>query len=616
MIHFPKTKTNKVLVRKIRSGQKQVSLSSFKEEKFEFQLLIPRRMGTNEVVLFYGTSKNELKWSGIEKGNDVYSITVSDLINDNEEHFVFSVSINTFEGVYYLNAPIKLLEEDTLFDTTKDKNQSHSFIFTFDKEKSFLPKGCIYHIFVDRFKRSTEKVREDSRFNPDWENGIPEFAENGEFLENNTHFGGGFEGIKESIPYLKNLNVDAIYLSPVNKSYSNHKYDTGSYFEIDENFGGEEKLIELCQECKTKNIKIIFDSVFNHTGDNSIYFNKFSNWDSIGAYNSTSSPYYNWYSFHPHPDSYDAWWGIKCLPSIKKGSKEFMDFVCLENGVIDYYYKLGANGLRLDVADELTLEFIKRIKDACERNEANSMVIGEVWDNATRKRAWDEDKFYFDKAKLDSVTNYPLMRGILDFIKNKNTDNLSKTIAEIYTDYPFNSSLRLFNIISTHDTFRAITYLASPIPSKKSERAGFEMNEECFEKGVQMMKCASFLQTFLPGIPCVYYGDEIGMQGFEDPFCRMPMQWQKMHTPLLLWYQKIMKIRKENRPLWKGGLKIKYCAKGCIIFDRTLENETVRIAVNCSDKDVSFDFCGYDLLNEKEVKKMNVSTMGCSILRL
>ena len=615
MIHVPKTDTNEVKIRKIRSGKKQTSLSSFHDEEFILQLLIPRNFGTTD-VLFSRDKILHMKWCGLEKGQDVYSLDLSHDVKICEEHFAFYLSFETFEGVFYLSAPIGLSDEDTVFSTTKEKSKSHELIFTIDKEDSFLPQGCVYHVFIDRFKKSSDKVRSDSKYNPDWECGIPEFAENGVPFDNNTHFGGGFEGIEKSIDYLQKLSVETIYLSPVNKGFSNHKYDVGSYFEIDENFGGEEKLVSLCRECKRNNIKVVFDSVFNHTGDNSVYFNKYSTYKTVGAYNSTASPYYNWYTFHSHPNSYDSWWGIGCLPSIKKGSREFMDFICQENGVIDYYFKLGANGLRLDVADELTLEFIKRIKEACKRNDKNSIVVGEVWDNATRKRAWDEDKFYFDRFKLDSVTNYPLMRSILDFVKNKNSESLAKTVAEIYTDYPFFSSLRLFNIISTHDTHRAITYLASPIPKRKSERAGFKMSKEDFEKGITMMKCASFLQTFLPGVPCIYYGDEIGMQGFEDPFCRMPMKWHEIHKPLLDWYQKIMKIRKENRPLYKGGLKVKHCNDGYIIFDRTIENETVRLFVNCSDKNLSFNFKGYDLINEKEVTKVIVSSMECSVLRL
>lgn len=603
-----------VLIKKTINGNHTYSFSSQKSDNYVLEILASRSIGVTEAFIRCDRDVYTINWCGVKYNKDCYKINLNSIFAP--PHVLFSIVLRSCEDEYYLDPDSGIFDNEyTLYQIAPHSKKSFIFTFTGDEYVEIF-KGCIYHIFVDRFNKKEPSIRDDSVYNPNWEDGIPEYTENiGDFIKNNTHFGGNFQGIAEKLDYLSELSVDCIYLSPVSKAFSNHKYDVGSYFEIDENLGGEDNLRKLIKECHKRNISVIFDSVFNHTGDNSKYFNKYSAYNTIGAYQSKNSEYYPWYTFKNHPDDYESWWGIKCMPSIKKGCTTFMDYVCGKNGVIDYYMSLGADGLRLDVADELTLEFIKNIKASVKRHKDDGIVIGEVWENAVRKNAYCEDKFYFDENKLDSVTNYPLMNAILDFVSSGKTDMLKSVICEIYTDYPEKHALMLMNIISTHDTIRAISRFVTP-PKTNSEKAVFKMNDTDFKSSVEKIKVALILQSFLPGIPCVYYGDEIGMQGFDDPFNRMPMKWNNICCELLEYYKKTISIRKKNRPLFEGGLKVKRIENGTVIFDRFSSDETIRIFINMLDSPSEFSVCGTNLYTKEKVKKLILPPRSGTLVHL
>jgi glycosidase len=605
-----------IWLKKIKNGSVTYSLSCKKGDSYTLEAHIPRSIGAKKVYLETDNKNIEFDWVSAYKGLDVYSLNFEKIIPEGIPHFSFKISITNDAGVFSVKALNCLILKDmSRHDICNSRLENAPFIFTVkDDSDSFLVHGAIYHIFVDRFNKSNPSIRSDSRFNPDWENGIPEFPENnGDYFENNTHFGGNFKGIAEKLDYLKELSVDCIYLSPVSKAFSNHKYDVGSYKEIDENFGGENELKNLINKCHENGIKVIFDSVFNHTGDNSLYFNKFGLYNSIGAYQSVKSEYYHWYAFANHPDEYSSWWGIKCLPSIRKGCEDFMEYICGAGGVIDYYMSLGADGLRLDVADELTLAFIKKIKEAVKRNKENGIVIGEVWENAVRKRAYDEDKYYFDEGKIDSVTNYPLMNSIIEYIQTGDAQNLHLVISELYCDYPEDNALRLMNIISTHDTVRALSRFATPAKSNR-EKSVYKMNKSNYNFAVERIKNAISLQVLLPGIPCIYYGDEIGMEGLEDPFNRFPMSWHCVCENLLEWYKTILSIRKNNRPLSTGGIKVIYCKKGLFVFDRYNTDERIRIFVNQDDKTHRIRFKGKELIKNDTIEEVIIPPFQCRLV--
>lgn len=619
MLPLPDSKKSNALLDITIDSKRSISTSSKTDESVTFGIIIPSESGVTSLLLKRENETFPFIWADTTKGNDRYILSIKKSFTKSLGHFYFEIILFIGTQRLYLNKNSQeLFGEKYRFELTEKEQEGKLFIFTVTDNIPPAPKGAVYHIFTDRFKKTIPFTRFDSKYNPDWENGIPEYAQkDGDFIENNTHFGGSFDGIEEKLDHIESLSAEFIYLSPISKAFSNHKYDVGDYMTVDECLGGEDKLKSLIKSCHNRGIKVIIDSVFNHTGDNSKYFNKFGSYNSVGAYQSSNSEYYDWYNFKSGRDNYDCWWGVKCMPSIKKGCTDFIEFVCGNGGVIDYYMsELDADGLRLDVADELTVAFVKEIKKAVIRNKKNGIVIGEVWENATRKNAYNEDKYYFDYGKLDSVTNYPLMDGIIEFSKNGYTDKLKKAITDIYCDYPFGNSLLLFNIISTHDTWRAITKIGGEEPLTKNEKAIYRITGDKLDNTIEKMKTATLLQVFLPGTPCIYYGDEIGMQGFEDPFCRMPMRWHDVSEDLLEWYRKILYIRKNNRPLYEGGLDLKLCENGIIVFDRYKDSERIRVLINASNEDYRIKVEGYDLLTESEIKYVILKSQEKRILLL
>ncbi len=601
MISCKAIPNTKIRLYKIKNNRYTYSNSCKQGDTFSLVLNADRSLGITEAFVRSKSLEYSFKWSKIDSSSEYYTLDMTHLTSDCISHFNYEIILKCNSDVYRVDAAKGKIDKDSIEYVVTQDNSS-CFVFTIEAENdSAIISGCIYHIFVDRFNKSNPTLRNDSRYCDDWENGIPEFAKNnGDFILNNTHFGGNFQGIIEKLDYLSSLSVEYIYLSPVSKAFSNHKYDVGSYFDIDENFGGEDKFKELTSACHRKGIKIILDCVFNHTGDDSLYFNKYGKYRSLGAYQSKESKYYNWYTFYDYPEKYDSWWGVGCLPAVKKGCEEFISFICGVDGVIDYYMKLGVDGVRLDVADELTISFIKRIKEAVLRNNKNGIVIGEVWENATRKKAYGEDKYYFDFDKLDSVMNYPLMNAIIEFTNNGSTNGLNSVFAEILCDYPDRNQKLLMNILSTHDTKRFISrFVQAPI--KNADKSTFRMNDVEYKESIAKLKNALIIQAFTVGTPCIYYGDEIGMQGLDDPFNRMPMKWNNVDTDLLEWYRKILKSRKKYHPLHSGGMKIEYLDNGVFIFERYTDEERIKTIVNQSSKAVRCNVCGHSIFDGKDV---------------
>ena len=279
----------------------------------------------------------------------------------------------------------------------------------------------MYHIFVDRFAKSEKKlpVREDAILREDWETGIPEYAPYpGAPLKNNQFFGGSLWGVIEKLDYLESLSVNCIYLSPIFEAYSNHKYDTGDYANIDKMFGGREGFDALLAACKKRGIKVILDGVFNHTGDDSLYFNRYGKYDSLGAYQSEKSPYHDWYHFLRFPNKYDSWWGIEVLPRLDHTCKECREYLVGKDGVCAHYIRSGTNGWRLDVADELSDTFLDALRKVVKAENPEALIIGEVWENAAEKVSYGARRRYLRGKQLDSVMNYPTKNAIIDFVKS------------------------------------------------------------------------------------------------------------------------------------------------------------------------------------------------------
>ena len=455
--------------------------------------------------------------------------------------------------------------------------------------------GVMYQIFPDRFFRGegeqtkTLPVRDDAILNQDWENGIPQFAARvGDPLKNNMFFGGNLWGIAEKLDYLCELGVSVIYLCPVFEAYSNHKYDTGDYLKVDEMFGGEIALKNLIDKAKEKGISIILDGVFNHTGDDSLYFNRRRRYGEGGAYNDKNSPYYDWYHFKSHPYEYESWWGIDILPRLNHSNESCRKFFTGEGGVIQKYIDMGIGGWRLDVADELCDEFLDELRERVKRSsEGQAVIIGEVWENAAEKSAYGQRRRYFQGRQLDSVMNYPLRSAIIDFCTYGDAEALYNTLTEIYSSYPRQVSDKLMNIIGTHDTERILTVLGRDIGDEDrsmQELSQARLSKNQLKRGVKLLKIAAALQYTVYGIPSLYYGDEVGLEGYRDPFCRMPFPWHELDIPtraeILDFYKKLGRIRGDEQALDGGDFCILDHDDSRICFAREKGNSRIIVIAN------------------------------------
>lgn len=463
------------------------------------------------------------------------------------------------------------------------------------KTPDWLKGGIIYQIFPDRFYSSgTEKhgVR-PSRVMRRWGDEPFWREEQMNGIWNNDYFGGDLKGIEEKLLYLANLGVTCIYLNPIFEANSNHRYDTADYEKIDPLLGTEDDLKSLCKTAKEQyGISIILDGVFSHTGCDSKYFNIYSNYDDVGAYNSKESPYYPWYKFINWPDEYHSWWGIKLLPEVIEETPEYREYICGKNGILRKWLKCGISGWRLDVADELPDVFLDDLRRAVKDENSDAVIIGEVWEDATTKLAYGERRRYLLGEQLDSVMNYPFADAVLNFVKFANADAFIDSVMSIIEKYPPQVTNVLMNHIGTHDTERAITRLAGENCEGYGRHWQHEHNKLSdydYYRGVSMMKIASLIQYTLPGVPSLYYGDEIGMQGMKDPFNRACMDWYEPNTELHRWYKRLGEIRRGCKAFERGSFVPIYCSYKTIAYLRSGDNNEVLVAVNLDENAVDIN---------------------------
>ena len=429
-------------------------------------------------------------------------------------------------------------------------------------------EGIVYQIFPDRFRRSSwEDFRERAKYHANigrflrihdrWSEEVcytP--APGAEEYEPNDFFGGDANGIREKLGYLESLGVTSIYLNPVFESASNHRYDTADYHRIDPIFGSEDDFRALCAEAKAHGIRIMLDGVFSHTGADSRYFDKFSRYDDVGAYESDDSPYKSWYRFAGDRKHYDSWWGFPSLPNVNELEPGYTDFIAGEHGVLSHWAQDGATSWRLDVADELPDEFIRILRKRLKQNDSEGVLLGEVWDDCSNKYGPEGRRGYVSGDELDSAMNYPFTEAAISFLTARTDayalDHALQTLREHYPRPFFEACL---NLISSHDIIRAATAL-SGAPDRnavsRKVQATYRPSEQDQKKGYLRLILAAALQMSLPGVPCVYYGDEAGMTGMSDPFNRGTYPWGSENEAVFAGYSALMRARKESAALKRG----------------------------------------------------------------
>ena len=414
--------------------------------------------------------------------------------------------------------------------------------------------SVMYQIFPDRFYHAAEEGQalaapKGSVIHAHWDN-IPYYirdADTGRIMSYDF-FRGNLQGVIAKLPYLKELGIGVIYFNPIFASCSNHRYDTGDYKTVDAMLGSNQIFSQLCARAKEYGIAIILDGVFSHTGSDSVYFNKDGNYPEVGAYQSQKSPYYNWYRFSEHPTVYESWWGIDTMPNVEENEPSYVDFIIEgKDSVIKQWLHLGAKGWRLDVADELPDEFIKKIYKTMKETDKDSVLIGEVWEDASHKYSYGKLRGYLQGEELDSVMNYPFRKIALDFILGTiDAFAAHRLLMSLAENYPRQNFYAMMNLIGSHDVPRILTLLGEGTPSENltiAQQATYHLSAEKRHLGIARLKMLSLWQMTFPGVPCVYYGDEAGVEGHKDPFNRKTYPWGQENKELLSWYKTIIALR-------------------------------------------------------------------------
>ena len=447
-------------------------------------------------------------------------------------------------------------------------------------------RGVTYQIFPDRFCRDAipdpkgllgQRTVHDNwddppRLGPDPLTG----------RWNSDFFGGSLRGICRKLDYLQSLSVTTLYLNPIFYAASSHRYDTADYRMIDPMLGTEGDLRMLCAEAKKRGIHVMLDGVFNHTGSASRYFNADGFYPELGAAQSKDSPYYNWYHFTHWPDSYDAWWGIKTLPAVEENQASYRDFIIRsEDSVVRHWLRCGADGWRLDVADELPDDFIAELRQAMDAEKPDCLLLGEVWEDGSNKIAYDRRRKYLLGRETHGLMNYPFRTAALDWLCGGDAAAFQESMEQLRENYPSPAFYSAMNFLSTHDTPRILTLLGGePTPADKAERAAARLSPAGRELARRRLMLGALLLYTFPGSPTVYYGDEAGMEGYEDPLNRRAFPWGAEDEELLRWYRKLGQLRGGRPSLQRGDICYLYADGSGLALRRQWDGEVTTAAMN------------------------------------
>ena len=516
---------------------------------------IPRRCAALRVGVVFSRSDGyeeefPLLWSGLEHGYDLYRVTLTlPAFGLYRYHF----RIATAEGEF------RLLRRGSETGMNEGEPWQISMVPQNPVDERFQG-ACYYQIFPDRFCREGEPDLAGKLdyywVHKHWDS-TPEYRPWEGKILNCDFFGGNLAGICKKLDYLAGLGVTALYLNPIFMAYSNHRYDTSDYLRIDPMLGTEEDFRLLCEEAHKRGISVLLDGVFSHTGADSRYFDIYNRYGN-GAYHDPNSPYRGWYDFQEYPSRYTSWWGIATLPCVNELSPDYMDFIIEgEDSVVAHWLRLGADGFRLDVADELPDAFIAALHRRVHELKPDALVLGEVWEDASNKISYSVERRYFTGAELDATMNYPFKEAIIQYmLGHSDAAALAETVMTIAENYPPQILNAVMNSLGTHDTPRILTVLGAPAtPGTREGRANHRLTDSERELALQRERAAAFLQFALPGSPSIYYGDEVGVEGFEDPFNRRTFPWELEGQVLTSFYRSLIRLKKGHPALRFGTVR-------------------------------------------------------------
>ena len=527
----------------------------------------------NEIVV------SKMSWQGHELGQDLFST---------------NLDTSGYVGLIWYSFRLEKLD-----GRTQDLGPYQLTVYDGEEDiPAWFGEGTTYQIFPDRFCRSRvpdpEGMVGGRWVHQSWEE-FPEYRPNdrGE-VRNRDFFGGDFQGVLEKLDYLQSLGVETLYFNPIFEAAENHRYGTADYSRVDPMLGTNEDFSRLCDEAHRRGMRVMLDGVFNHTGYVSRYFNGDGFYPETGAKQSQDSPYRSWFNFTQWPNKYDSWWGIYSLPAVNENDPGYRDFIFGgEDSVVRRWLRAGADGWRLDVADELPDDFVAGIHAAARAEKPDAVVIGEVWEDGSTKVAYGVRRKHILGGHCDGLMNYPLRSAILSFFQGGGGESFVKGMETIRENYPPFAFYSAMNSLDTHDTPRLLTLLGAGGEYRdqtKEWRAGFTLSSRQLKKGRALLKAAALLLFCFPGSPTVYYGDEVGMQGFEDPFNRQTFPWGYEDRELLEWYRALGRLRSRHPALRKGSIRYLLGKGPLLVFLRETGDEQLLCAFNAGGEEHAFSF--------------------------
>ena len=425
----------------------------------------------------------------------------------------------------------------------------------------WLREGVMYQVMVDRFCNGDPtgglfSSRQDIRRHADWyEPPFLTLTGQGDNLADDF-YGGNLAGIRVKLPYLASLGVTVLYLTPVFKARSNHKYDTGDYECIDPMFGDTAAFSALCAEAAEWGVRVMLDGVFSHVGADSRYFNRLGTYPDTGAYQSIDSPYFPWFAFRAHPNDYACWWGFDTLPEVRKEEPSYVEYILTgPKAVAQGWLRKGASAWRLDVADELPMPFLRALRHSVKAVRPDAAVLGEVWEDASNKVAYGALRSYVLGDTLDSVMNYPLREALIEFLLGHwDAGKVKRRLDALQENYPKAFFYSLMNLLGSHDRARILSVLAEcgGESLQRDQRADLYLSSAQRALGGLRVRLMLRFIAALPGMPCIYYGDEAGMEGTADPYCRAAYPWGREDEAQLAFFRAEL-LRRRAMPVLVCG---------------------------------------------------------------
>lgn len=451
----------------------------------------------------------------------------------------------------------------------------------------WAPDIVYYYIFPERFRNGdpgndprpgprtfrdqSVEIHTDWNDKP-WLNGSGDGSDR---LYSNDFFGGDIAGIIDKLDYIRDLGANTLYLTPIFLASSNHKYDTADYTRIDPGFGSDEDFSRLTAEAARRGIRVITDTSLNHSGNDSLYFDRYAKYPGTGAFEGGAirpdSPYASWYRFHPEESDperqYTGWTGVRDLPELDKSSAGFRKFAYGPGGVMQRWLDRGAAGWRMDVAPWVPDDFWREWRSAIKAHRPDALTVAETWFDASK---------YLLGDTFDSTMNYIFRNSVIEYAGGGDARKLYANIELMREAYPPQAFYALMNLLSTHDQARTLHLFG---------HHGDDSDAATVALAKRRLRLAVLLQMTFPGAPTVFYGDEVGVTGGDDPYNRVTYPWADLggqpDLDLKAEFKRYIALRNQHAVLRRGSIDAPiHLDANVIVWLRRLGDQVAIVATN------------------------------------